>query len=1444
MAKISDDIIKLNININGDEAQNEITKISQRTADLKEKIEGLTAEENLLKKSRKDNKERLAELSLEIKKHEEAIESNNAEIYQLVKSMNIMDLTMSQLRARSKALRYELANMNPNSDAFKAGQQEMHKLNDRMAELRKGGQSSKKTLMDLSETIDRYTGLATVVIAGVAGVGLAINNIITANNKLADAQTAVAKTTGLSNDEVKELTKSFSEFDTRTKKIDLLKISEIGGRLGVPKNEIKEFTREVDKAYVALGDSFTGGVEEVAEKIGKIKGLFKETKDLDMATAINQIGSSLNELGANGAASEGNVAEFALRVGALPEKLKPTVAEAMALGAAFEESGIDAERASTAYSSFVRTAAKESGKFAEVMGITKQEVEDLLNKNPNEFFLKFAEGAKGLDAIEMANMLDYLKLNDQYVVSILGSASENTDKFRNSIELSNQALKEATSLQQEFDKVNNNAAAIYEKVSKAFSGIFTNEAVAKTLNWLVEVIGRLLGVTMDTGERMSFFTGVVVTLARVIVALGVGFGSVGLVMGVYNTLLKESLLRTLALESIEKTRLVTSKLMLSFQSLWNSVVASGQRLLASYGGTLISATQATNLQAAAQARSNAIMAASPWGAIATLVGLAISAYMTYSMMVDDVVEKQKSLADITKEAADSASAEISQLDRLYKAATDVSKGKDAQREAVEKLQKQYPSYFGNMSQEEIMVGKLKGKYLELRHAIIEAAKARAIEKELERIAGERIKHKEEADKKLQSNFQYRQHTRKYGNEGGDAGVGVLVKSSDDYIKDSYDSDKKIRADYNKKEAELKSRENYYLNQITANQHKYVNLEKDRAAQGVAGGGSNYKTNFGEGGKSSESKGSGDNKESEATKKLREAKEKVLEELGKWNDKINEQELKSREYRIELMEDGLAKELAIIETEADKKIEALEKQKYSQEQFADLDKMIAGEKEGSQEREDLEKAKANWKKYNDELVEFQKQEIEIASLKMQVASQKAKNKEWEEKQKSSEKQLQDLELRQKQELAGLDSLAKQKEFLQDKISKEELDKINTWEEGKQKVLEIHQMEQLELQRSYLRSLIEEMEAIPSFQLSPEQIKQLEELREKLADVGVTMAEIKGKKEDGEKDSETNFSSLSSFGGGSSDIFGLSQEQWEAMFTNTDKLEVNIQKVGAAIKVAQNLMSNYYSFVKANQEAELRRYEIAHSRKQKTLEAQLAAGIISQQEYKHATIANENELAMKRYQLELDAAKREKAMKIADTISNTAMAIMSIWSKEGRNPIIAGILTGLVTAMGAVQVATIAAQPLPQPPAVQGAEDGYYPVIRKQDGKLFNARKRESRSGIYDEPTMLVGEQGKNFPELVVSGRAMKRIDPKIQNEFMSEVARVEGFENGLYPTTKTSSGNDEMMIRLMEIIQRNTETMERLEQNGVRGVFEKSARVGKDLEDMQKEYKRLIDKNRH
>jgi hypothetical protein len=76
---------------------------------------------------------------------------------------------------------------------------------------------------------------------------------------------------------------------------------------------------------------------------------------------------------------------------------------------------------------------------------------------------------------------------------------------------------------------------------------------------------------------------------------------------------------------------------------------------------------------------------------------------------------------------------------LYKTATDLNESYVNRKRAVDELQDQFPKYFKNLTDEQILAGKGIDKYKELQNAILDTARARAAEGLLEKKELERLK---------------------------------------------------------------------------------------------------------------------------------------------------------------------------------------------------------------------------------------------------------------------------------------------------------------------------------------------------------------------------------------------------------------------------------------------------------------------------------------------------------------------------------------------------------------------------------------------------------------------------------------------------------------------------------------------------------------------------------
>lgn len=103
----------------------------------------------------------------------------------------------------------------------------------------------------------------------------------------------------------------------------------------------------------------------------------------------------------------------------------------------------------------------------------------------------------------------------------------------------------------------------------------------------------------------------------------------------------------------------------------------------------------------------------------------------------DLLSAEQEMALARREAIKSSANERVKLDILYKATQDHTRSLKERNAAVEELQKMYPSYFGNLSNEAILAGKAKDIYAQLRGELTANAIARAQLNRMEDVANKR-----------------------------------------------------------------------------------------------------------------------------------------------------------------------------------------------------------------------------------------------------------------------------------------------------------------------------------------------------------------------------------------------------------------------------------------------------------------------------------------------------------------------------------------------------------------------------------------------------------------------------------------------------------------------------------------------------------------------------------
>lgn len=1395
MAKrIVDEEMRFSIIINGNEAQKELYDLEKSTRDLTQRNKELKAARAQLYKEGKRGSAQYKKLSQEIKANDNALTKNKNKMKGLQDQIGLTGLTMKQLRSRSARLRIQLDNLIPGSAKHKKLQADLKKTSARMTELKTKSRGASRGIGSLADKFNRYAALGASVIATLTGVIFSLQQMIDYNGKLSDAQADVMKTTGMTKDEVDDLAKSFGLLQTRTARINLLKIAEEGGRIGIVKEEIGEFVEVMNKATVALSDSFPGGVEEVASKLGKLKLLFKETKEIGVDEAYNAIGSAINDLGADGVATEANIAAFATRVGSLPDAVKPSISQALALGAAFEESGVMAEIAGRGYNIALKAAAENSDKFGKVMGITTKEVEDLINADPLEFMIKFSKGMKGMNATDTAKTLKFLGLNADGTNKIIGALSNNTELFRSRLELSTQSMQDATSLTDEYDIKNNNLAATIEKVSKRFRGLFTSDMVVSFLSTATTWFGKFIGAVDDSTGGVTRFRDALYFFVKILAIITAATLSYNAAVKLTAIFTNNAYRATKLYELAQKVSAITTNVL-------TAATLLGKAAFYALTGQIQKARAALRLL-------NMTTSVSPWGALFAIVAAATVAYIAFSEEAKKAATKQSYLNDAIAEGQKKTTGITEKLKVLQGVAEDTTASEEARKKAMEQINKIVPDYNKNLdlSQEALNNGrKAIDKYVE---SLQKQAEAQFLADQVS------IKSKELMETK---NANISKHIEWYEQLWNSVkSLGNAYQYQNNNLKTMLENRQKSM-DLTKKE--LEAAKKAYGEYLKMNPDSMVTEDEYVSTFTPVGDGS----------------GDGSNNSQKLYDLEKEHQEYMR--VRRANDQAKS-ELIAVEYKRELEQ---------LEIQHQGKMDQLEANLIKEKELEQLQKQADVARDGgdNETADNFEAVIAIWRKKNDALKAQMKSEEMVYQLETGKIIENGQEQQVDSLQHKYSRESNIRQTAFNNQLNDITSLAQAKAALQESLTGEELASITSIEQAKEALRKQFQIKELEEQAKHLQALVSQMEAMydsgefegMDLDLLPEEQKQemlqrLEELKLALSEVAAAKAKITA--------SDDDDSILKDGGDQVSDLFGMTADDWGRMFENLKEGEELISTMANAVHVLSSTWKAYSDYKTAAENKEFQDFENKiESRKQKQ-QRLLDQNLINQRQYDRAVAELEKEKERKKAELEYKQAKRNKAISITEAVISTSLAIMQAFSQLG--PIAGAVAAAFMATTGALQIATIAKQPLP----ARGYEDGLYPVEREQDGKMFNARYGgTSRSGVVDQPTLfLAGEQGKDAPEMIINGADYSSFTPEFRDSLHNELARVKGYQDGFYPTAtkqpefskengtnQQSDSSQELAVAIKGI----TEMLEYLKENPMQAYLAKNQRMAKEMQEEIEKY---------
>lgn len=388
-----------------------------------------------------------------------------------------------------------------------------------------GFQASAQPAVAALRAVGTAAGVAFVAAAG-AVTAFGVDAVKTAVS-IESAFAGVIKTTdgltssyGVLNEQGQALKRSFKELaETIPVSVEeLMKIGELGGQIGIAKEDLIDFTATV----AAMAASTSLSSDEAATSMARFMNIMTMP-----SSEISNLGSVIVELGNKLAATEPEILEFGTRIAGAGKIVGMSEASVMAIAGAFSSVGVQAEAGGTAVQKVlldIHAAAQRGGDalagYARTAGMSAQEFGDMWKKDAGAAFAAFVAGL-GKQGDQAIMTLEELGINDARQVRGFLALAGAGDLVTRSMDMANVAWEENLALTTEAGQ----RFATTESQMQLLRNQWRNakdELGAALLPALQELVKVLSGIVKEYGPAIVavFQDKIVPAIGSVVMALG------------------------------------------------------------------------------------------------------------------------------------------------------------------------------------------------------------------------------------------------------------------------------------------------------------------------------------------------------------------------------------------------------------------------------------------------------------------------------------------------------------------------------------------------------------------------------------------------------------------------------------------------------------------------------------------------------------------------------------------------------------------------------------------------------------------------------------------------------------------------------------------------------------------------------------------------------------
>jgi TP901 family phage tail tape measure protein len=672
--------------------------------ELQQRIDGIKQNMAALNVTTEQGKREFKKLEKELVSYNSAVSQNITNEERVKHAIdNLSKTSLKDLRRALVAAKSELGKTFADDPNLKKRQQDVRTLQEQIDKLTGSVHKQGGAWNTAMKNLTAYVGLFAAFNKAKELVTVAIKK----NFEYSGSLTDIRKVSGLTMEQVKQLSTELAKIDTRTSVDGLAQLAYQGAKLGMGKYGVEgmaQFVKAADKINVAIGEEMGEEALPALSKMVEVMGLIPK---MGIEKAMEATGSAMFKLSSTSTSTSNDIVEFSKRLTGVARTAGITTDQLLALGSASSSMMLMPEVASTAMGKFIVALQKNHNLIAKELGIPDETIKNL-----------YASG-HAMDAIVLVleKMRDKGNMNalggifkdlgsdGQQLVTAMVTMSKNVDILKDHLYESKEAFDEATAVSKEYSMQQQSAIGILERANNLWEKAFVNpdgvDAVKSMAEFWYEMSATMTNSPLLKGVLQIALQAVLVALRAVAALLPVIIGYIA-AQGLYSGL----------------------------KLLWQYGAALGIAVKGMY--QYVRALFTAN---AAQSTLNKTMKLNPWIALASVIIGVAGAIYGYTQRAREAAEAAKEAerqANAWKDTLGQAAVETANLNKKlenYKRMMNESSLSQKERQGlISRFNKEFRSYISNLGIEIKSVKDLRDHYSELAQEAQRATYYRMMEK--------------------------------------------------------------------------------------------------------------------------------------------------------------------------------------------------------------------------------------------------------------------------------------------------------------------------------------------------------------------------------------------------------------------------------------------------------------------------------------------------------------------------------------------------------------------------------------------------------------------------------------------------------------------------------------------------------------------------------------------